>query len=99
MSFQFGGTLIIHNRWNFTGFCMIQTRGEVFLPPLTLLITVDQKPITNIPQGTIERLTTSCKLFRATAYASKIIAIFGGFCYFFAEPEFQHVALTPLAPL
>lgn len=55
--------------------CMMQNRGELLLPSLQLLTTIDEKSIVNVPHKTIDSLTITCKLFYDALYDSEMFTI------------------------
>lgn len=61
--------------------------------PLKLLIVIDEKPIVNVPDRTIERLTTTSKCFLDTTCGSENIVFDRSFC--FVDQSNDQIPFTP----
>lgn len=64
---------------------MVKNYGEIFPPPLKLLVVMDEAYVC-VPYNTTGRLWTLCKFLRNVAYGSKIVIIRKGLNLVLAMP-------------
>lgn len=67
-SYVIGGS----KRWSLTRCYTVENYGEVFPPPLKLLIIVNEVLTINVPHRTVERFGATVKFFREATYGSGI---------------------------
>lgn len=73
----------------------MQNLSGVLLPPFQLFISVDENPIANVPPWTVERITTTCKLFCEAVYSSRYAVNYSALLVIFHRIG----ALTPSAAI